>query len=297
MTHFLPRAATFQPYEIDNDAPAELAQPQLSCDRLNGGEISGQGPALGRTLVGRAGIDIDQYRRRSLGDLDSAATRKPQAGRQSRSEFRIEVDGPVFGRAMRDLRTRKSAPQLRDDPGIIGDHLFGGGGQPQREGSGEACRRIELPRRFVVRRRRHELLEGGTASPRVNAGGEARALALLCLPAHLHHHSRAFVETQLFPGVPNRQKAGALGADVDEDGVEPRCPAHDSAEMDAAGRRRVAPLDIPLQSRAVFAPGGAPLAGPGGDQQGSGHPGYPRPASNCGASYKGSPTTFEWEPA
>src|SRR5207248_465868 len=30
MTHFLPRAATFQPYEIDNDPPAEPAHPQLS---------------------------------------------------------------------------------------------------------------------------------------------------------------------------------------------------------------------------------------------------------------------------
>src|SRR5438067_9472187 len=293
MTHFLPRAATFQPYEIDNDAPAELAQPQLSCDRLNSGEISGQGPALGRTLVGRAGIDIDQYRRRSLGDLDSAATRKPQAGRQSRSEFRIEVDGPVFGRAMRDLRIRKSAPQLRDDPGIIGDHLFGGGGQPQRESSDETCRRIELPRWFVARRLRRELLEVETARPRVNAGGEARAVALLRLPPHLRHHPRAFVETQLFPGVPNRQKAGALGADVDEDGIEPRCPAHDPAQMTAAGRRGIAALDIKLHRRAVFDPGGTPLAGPGGDQQGSGHTRYPRPASNCAVSCKGSPTTFE----
>src|SRR5438270_9682673 len=292
MTHFLPRAATFQPYEIDNDAPAELAQPQLSCDRLNGGEISGQGPALGRTLVGRAGIDIDQYRRRRLGDLDSAATRKPQAGRQSRGEFRIEVDGPVFGRAMRDLRIRKSAPQLRDDPGIIGDYLFGGGGQPQREGSGEACRGIELPRWFVARRLRRELLEIETARPRVNAGGEARALALLGLPPHLHHHPRAFVETQLFPGVPNRQKAGAVGADVDEDGVEPRCPAHDPAQMNAAGRRGVAALDIQLQSGTVLDPGRPPLAGPGGDQQDPGHTRYPRPACSCSVSYKGSPTTF-----
>src|SRR5947207_1091918 len=293
MSHFLPRAATFQPDGIDNDAAAELAQPQLSCDRRNGGEIGGQGPALGRTLVGRAGIDIDQYRRRSRGDLDSAATRKPQAGRQSRGEFRIEVNGPVFGRAMRDIRIRKSAPQLRDDPGIIGDYLLGGGGQPQREGSGEACRGIELPRWFVARRLRRELLEAETARPRVNSGGEARALALLRLPPHLHHHPRAFVETQLFPGVPNRQKAGALGADVDEDGVEPGRSPHDPTEMDAAGRRRVAPLDIKLDRRAVFDPGGTPLAGPGGDQQGSGHTRYPRPASNCAVSYKGSPTTFE----
>jgi len=140
---------------------------------------------------------------------------------------------------------------------------------------------------------RRELLEVETARPRVNAGGEARALALLGLPPHLHHHPRAFVETQLFPGVPNRQKAGALGADVDEDGVEPRRPAHDPAEMDTAGRWRVAALDIQLQSGTVLDPGGTPLTGLGGYQQDPGHTRYPRPASSCAVSYNGSPTTFE----
>src|SRR5207248_10408392 len=100
-------------------------------------------------------------------------------------------------------------------------------GRPQCGGSGEACRRIELPRWFVARRLRRELLEVGTARPRVNAGGEAPTLALLRLPPHLHHHTRAFVETQRFPGVPNRQKAGPLGADVDKDGIEPGRPAYD----------------------------------------------------------------------
>ena len=74
-------------------------------------------------------------------------------------------------------------------------------------------------------------------------------------------------------------------------------PAHDPPEMDAAGRRRVAPLDIKLHRGAVSDAGGTQLAGPGGDQQGSGHIRYPRPASNCAVSYKGSPTTFEQEPA
>jgi len=128
------------------------------------------------------------------------------------------------------------------------------------------------------------LLQIGTIGPRLDAGGQARTLFLARLPPHLHEQPRAFVETQVSRGVPNRQKAAALGADVDVDGIEPRRPAHDPAEMNAAGGRGVAALDIELHRCAAFDAGGEPLARPGGDQQASGHTRYPRPASNCAVS-------------
>ena len=37
--------------------------------------------------------------------------------------------------------------------------------------------------------------------------------------------------------------------------------------MDAAGRRGVAALDVELGQGAILQPGGAPLAGAGGDQE------------------------------
>jgi hypothetical protein len=63
--------------------------------------------------------------------------------------------------------------------------------------------------------------------------------------------------------------------------------------MNAAGRWRVAALDIELHRGAALDQAGTPLTGPGRYQQDPGHTRYPRPASNCAVSYKGSPTTFE----
>ena len=71
------------------------------------------------------------------------------------------------------------------------------------------------------------------------------------------------------------------------------------AEMDAAGRPRVAALDMQLDRHAVFEPGGAPFAGPDADHEVTDHEvgaqrnRYPRPASSCAVSDSGSPTTFE----
>ena len=83
-------------------------------------------------------------------------------------------------------------------------------------------------------------------------------------------------------------------ADIDEDGIETRGAPHHPAEMDAAGRRGVAALDIELDCGARLDPGDAPLAGAGADQQVAGQARrYPRPARSCAVSYNGSPTTFE----
>ncbi len=116
---------------------------------------------------------------------------------------------------------------------------------------------------------------------------------MLRLAPDLRDDARPLIEPQVGGTVAHRQKARALGADIDEDGIEPRGPPHDPAEMDAARRRRVASLDIQLHRGIAFDPRGTPFAGPGGYQQDSGQTRYPRPASSCAVSYNGSPTTFE----
>ena len=77
-------------------------------------------------------------------------------------------------------------------------------------------------------------------------------------------------------------------ADIDEGRIEPADQPHDPAEMDGPRRRRLAALDMKLGGDVVFKPGGAPLAGPGADQElAAQFARYPRPARSCTVSNPG----------
>ena len=153
-------------------------------------------------------------------------------------------------------------------------------------------RRVELPRWLISGRLRHELVQMRPAVLRVDPRRQPSAFVLLHLAPHLHDHAGTLVEARSGSAT-HRQKTRPPGADIHENCIEPRGSAHYSTKMDAAGRRRVAALDIELRRGIAFDPSGAPLAGSGGDQQETGQMGYPRPASSCAVSYSGRPTTFE----
>src|ERR1051325_5340588 len=99
----------------------------------------------------------------------------------------------------------------------------------------------------------------------------------------LHSDSRALIRAGF--ALAQWQEAGPLRADIDQRRVQRRQQTHYPPDKNAAGRRRVAALDIKLDGRTVFDPGGAPLAGAGAYQElAAQDQRYPRPASNCAVS-------------
>ncbi len=198
---------------------------------------------------------------------------------------------------MGNLGGGKPVVQLAQQSAVVGADSFRHARQAQGQRRRETRGRVELRRRFISRRKRGEPGRVNRAIARGDTGRQQRAFATLRLAADLDDDARTLGQIRRRTGA-QRQKPGPLGADIYQRRIEPGDQTHHSAEMDAAGRRRITALDMELDGDAAFEPGGAPLAGPGADQELVAQRGrYKRPARSCAVSNNGRPTTFEYDPA
>ncbi len=136
LTQPVARSASFEPDKVDDDAAAELAQPQLARDRRRRCQVRRQRGALGRGRVGGSGIDIDQHRGPGLGDMDAAAAGQREARRERGGKGGVEVERPILAGAVCDLGLREGVAQLANDRGVVGEDMLGPGRQAQCQRAG-----------------------------------------------------------------------------------------------------------------------------------------------------------------
>ena len=244
--------------------PADIAQPHLPRDQRRRRPVGRQRGALGGAGLRRPGIDIDQRRRPRLLDVDAAAAAQRNARRQRRLERGIEVERPIVAGSC-PISAPGKAPRNSARIAVSSvDDALRRGRQPQRQRGREAGRgnRAAPAGRAAPRVRR-----GQGGRPRRSCRSDSGALSAhasrrTCTSSRAPSSSVAPPAARAAAAEPGRSSPISTSA-ASSAGYEP----HHPAEMDAARRPGVAALDIKLDRLAVLDPGGAPFAGPGGDQQ------------------------------